>query len=493
MRSNYSPFEQRLRTSARIALYGSMTLALLMGVGLLPLSRSTIEAYDDSWYRVDYESLPEVKRFQEILRIDTTPSGSEVELAELLGETLEQAGLEVHIERMPDRKANLWATLEGEDRSALVLHSHLDTEPIFDEAAWRHPPLSGTIEKPWIYGRGAFDMKSVTTAQIEAVLAVARRAQEEGRKPKRSLIFLATSSEEVGSELGTVRIIEEQPELASRFWAVITEGGVLEARDRGNIKYWGTSFAQKHFVQVHACSSSRERLEHFVADMREHGVSLPAERVISEVRTFLDSYAGSRDHPNHRRKLSNPDKLLVDYQAFDSLPPYLQALFRNEAAVFPLEELPDGSFRVRVSLHLLPGADLAQAKEELLPSWITHGLDLQTMEPPAAQGGSDWPHPLTKTIEQAVRERFGDVRQGPYFLSFYANDSRFFRNLGIPSYGFTPFPVLASDSLTISRADERIAVPEFVEGVELYREVLLRLMGFEGSSRTPGNKSERKF
>jgi acetylornithine deacetylase/succinyl-diaminopimelate desuccinylase-like protein len=62
------------------------------------------------------------------------------------------------------------------------------------------------------------------------------------------------------------------------------------------------------------------------------------------------------------------------------------------------------------------------------------------------------------------------------FLPWTATDSRFFRAHGIPSYGFTPFQVLTSDALRVGGAGERIALPAYVEGVAIYRELLRRLV-----------------
>ena len=192
------------------------------------------------------------------MRIDTsTDSGSELDGARFLAAKLEAAGIPVHIEQLGDNQANLWAILEGEDPRALVLHNHIDVYIVEDPDKWDFPPFGGVIEPPYLYGRGAFDMKSIAIAQLEALLAVARS----GKKPKRSIIFLATGSEEIGSELGTRRILDQHPELASRFWAVLTEGGIIEPLELEDIKYWGIEFAQKQFASAYACSASRERLQ----------------------------------------------------------------------------------------------------------------------------------------------------------------------------------------------------------------------------------------
>ena len=47
-----------------------------------------------------------------------------------------------------------------------------------------------------------------------------------GVKPERDVVFIATSGEETGSELGSLWLLEERPEIFENAWGLITEGGV---------------------------------------------------------------------------------------------------------------------------------------------------------------------------------------------------------------------------------------------------------------------------
>src|SRR5690606_1363032 len=103
-----------------------------------------------------------------------------------------------HLEVLGTGDANLWAVIEGEEPEAVVLHHHIDVSDVPDPESWNLPPFAAEIDGPWLYGRGTFDMKSVAIAQLMAFLDVAERAAR-GDRPRRSVIFLATAAEEVGS------------------------------------------------------------------------------------------------------------------------------------------------------------------------------------------------------------------------------------------------------------------------------------------------------
>ena len=478
-----SPLEARLRNAARAGLYGSFLLTTGLFFLLMPwVSKALDFSLDTAWHDMDFEAEPSVQLLQALLRVDTTEAtGSEVEAVRLLAAVLEDAGAQVTVEILGPTRANLWSIIEGESPEALVLHSHIDTDPIREPERWTHGPFSGDIESPWIYGRGAFDMKSVAAAQTTAFLDVLERARATGTRPKRSLVLLATSSEETGSHLGAQWIVKRHPELVGRFWALLTEGGVVELTDRDTIKYWGTSFAQKHFAQVTACALRRERLEDLYADLSDRGHLLTGLDLSQAARDFLAAYAPSRQEISFRRILSAPDGALTNLEDFAFLPLYMQALYRNEIHAFPIEASPDGSgYSMRMLVHLQPGDELEAALVDLLPEWMTHGIGLQIEQPLGSPAASPLDHPVFVGIQDHLRGRFETEATGPYFLSYYANDSRFFRAAGIPSYGFSPFMALSTDAATINGPDERIALPAFVGGVELYRELVPELLDLPG-------------
>ena len=46
----------------------------------------------------------------------------------------------------------------------------------------------------------------------------------------------------------------------------------------------------------------------------------------------------------------------------------------------------------------------------------------------------------------------------------------------MPAYGFSPFLIMNTDTLQVDQANERFALPGFVDGVELYRDLVRRLV-----------------
>jgi len=82
-----------------------------------------------------------------------------------------------------------------------VLDACIDTAPLGDEAAWRHPPLAGVIEDGWLYGRGAADSK----AAVAIFAHVAARLRMEADALHGTLTLLYDADEHTGRFGGAKR------------------------------------------------------------------------------------------------------------------------------------------------------------------------------------------------------------------------------------------------------------------------------------------------
>ncbi len=470
---------EKLRNAARWSLY--LALLLVLGVGtLLYFSlRDQFIIAVDPWYGVDFLDYQEVRELQAIVRIDSThETGREIDVAHWLQEQLASFGVPAAIEDMGNGKANLVARIDGTSHEVLVLHSHMDTDPVGDLGQWLADPWSAHIEVVWLYGRGSFDMKSTIVAQLQAMRSVQHEIKRTGQRPRRGLVMLSTSSEETGSHEGAQHIVNQRPEVLEGAWALFSEGGVVEAVDENAVKYLGISFGQKRFVDTWYSSASLESLEDLHDRFTGRNENQPL-RVTEPVRDFLAVYSPTRQLAEVR-VLADPDALIADPVAFAALPDYYKGLFRDELHVFrPEPDLSNpGSFRMRTVLHLLPGTDIEDAADRLLPrpEDLPDGLTVISDPSVGSETTSPLDHPAFIKLVEQLRTELPGATVGPYYLFVAANDAQFFRKLGIPSYGFQPFLSVPADSYTVSRANERIALPTFIEGVQRYARIVQTLI-----------------
>lgn len=461
---------QRHKTLARALLY-SLPVVFVGAVWLvIVLTRPSGRGWD--WQGIDFTQYDSIELLREYLRIDTSwPNGDELPGAEFLARELRKVGAEVHLERLGDHHANLWAILEGEDPKALVLHNHIDVDPISRPEEWLYDPFGGELDPPYIYGRGAFDMKSVGIAQLAAFKAVASR----GKPLRRSLIFLATGDEERESWMGTRWILGQHPELVERMGVVLTEGGAVEAIDLDLVKYWGTENIQKRFIELRVCHGNRAALEGLRADLLSQDDQPYGKPQISpEIARFIEIYGRTRERNQFQELLADPYAVVHD-AGFAMLPRNVKSMLRNEIVAWPVEEDPEGGYSLRVILHLLPWVTVEEGFAELLPGGLP-GYAVQVSVSHGIVPSSPIDHPVFQEIQRIMEEAYPEVPHGPLFVPWSATDARFFRAAGIPAYGYSPFIMISSDTGKMSGPNERIPAPAFLEGVDLYVDLVRKLV-----------------
>ncbi|MGG3639980.1 M20 family metallopeptidase [Bacillus gobiensis] len=152
---------------------------------------------EDIFCLIDEEDA--ISFLQSMIRINSVnPPGNEHQMAVLIKERIEKAGLTAITDTIDDNRTNLIVRRKGDQRHSnnqkknLVFSGHFDTVPAGSET-WQRDPWSAEIDKNKLYGRGASDMKSGVSAMILALEYIHRS----GLQLDGDLSFLGTVGEEV--------------------------------------------------------------------------------------------------------------------------------------------------------------------------------------------------------------------------------------------------------------------------------------------------------
>lgn len=157
----------------------------------------------------------------------TEESGQEVRNADMLGSYLEGSGLDVARYEAAPGRVSIVARIEGTDPNAasLCLNGHTDVVPV-NEDGWDNDPFGGELINGEIWGRGAIDMLSLTSAMA----VVFRHLADTNFRPSGDLIFFGVADEESGSKYGAQWMADNHPD-AIRSDYVLTENGGLHSGD----------------------------------------------------------------------------------------------------------------------------------------------------------------------------------------------------------------------------------------------------------------------
>ena len=424
-----------------------------------------------------------IERLSQYLQIDTiNPPGNETRGVEFIAGILDEAGIAYDTAESAPGRGNLWARIPasgGRKEPALILLHHIDVVPA-NRKFWSFEPLSGDVKDGFVYGRGAIDTKGLGIAQLQAFLAL----HASGQKLNRDVILMATADEEAGGFFGVGWLIENMPELFEGVGYVLNEGG--SARRFGDTTAVMVEVTQKvplwlrltsHGIPGHGSAPKVETsVTKLVRALKRISETEFPVRVLQPVADMFEGIApfqaGEDKEVFATIGNSQPSN---DYLIGLKLRnPGAHALLRNTCSITRLE----GSSKINVipaevhaelDCRLLPD----QNPEEFLRDlhMIINDKDISVERimgfTPAV---SKTETPLYKAIGKVSRENY-DAEVIPTVSGGFT-DSHFFRDLGITSYGYSPFSFTVAEFAGVHGNDERVSVKNIVNGVQIYYQLL---------------------
>ncbi len=406
-----------------------------------------------------------VEFLRQYIRLDTSnPPGDCREAAELLCDVLFRNGLRAETIRATPEKPSVLCHVGGTEEPGLVLIHHMDVVPARAEE-WTVPPFSAEVRDGYVYGRGALDTKGLGVAHWCAAL----QALKAGIL-RRKLFLVANSDEEVGGIEGAEYFVKNLPFPLGNAYG-LTEGGVgvTDIFGTGG-KFFLLNMWEKGPVWMKLSASGRAghgsrpsakdapaRLSRAMARIAEHReparLSDPVRHMLRvlHARGFVDLDVDSLRGGNEET-----GALEILAARFPEIDP----LFRNTFAVTTLSagykpNVIPISAEGTVDARIVPGeepADVA-ARVQALVSDLKVSVETLFAERP---NGSPM-GPLYGAMEEAILSVHPDAVVVPYMSTGFT-DSRFYRSIGIPTYGLMPVLLPRSEHGKIHGVDERIPV-----------------------------------
>lgn len=438
-------------------------LLALLGAGTLWLwAVQKKEAPSPDWDK--YLKNPMVQRLREYVRIDTSwPKAETSQAVAFWKPLLEAIGMKVTIFNTPTGRHDLVAEKgEGPD-PPLILHHHMDTSELGDLGKWRHPPLAAETEGPYLYGRGAWDMKHIAVCYYYALKCLA----DQGWPLRRKIIFLATPTEESWEiRDGFPWLLKNHPEVLPEGSTVLSEGGVLEMV-LDQLRFYGIEVmqAQIHTYELPLMTQAEEE---------EHEKKI---QKLFEPQTITL-------HPTWILFLKKIAPFRVEYQAI-----LMKADILAKEDPGKLLQLPK-----RYLHYMVPTIDLFswKGKSTILYLTIPPGVRpepiIERVENYLRKEGISFikrqgsPYmEITniktkdyKIIEATVRQLYPQVEVGPY-PAIGLTENQFLRARHYNAYGIGFLKMNLFDANRADHRDERIYLPWFQEALELAKEMITAL------------------
>ncbi len=475
--------------SRRLARQAAVLLLLLLEAGCRkersPRPRSNLEA-DTTRPAAEWLRLEPVRLLRDYVRLETTDERGEEEGARFLKNFFDCAGIENEIVCPAPKRCNLLARLPGRSRKgSLLLLNHIDVVRAFPSYWKEAEPFEGKIKQGFLYGRGVYDMKSLGLVEALAM----RNLKEHGIVPSSDVLFLAEADEENGQQRwGSRWLLEHRPEWFDGVAVVLNEGGTNEMILR-TVRFWGIETVQAGYGLVEFEASSARAIEDLAR--RWPKIHSPAVEPIPDVVTGFDMLANHLGHPltdplrHLERVRRDPAELAILPDRYGC---FLEARIKWIGPYLYPPEARD-NFRGYVVVSTPPGTApdpfMAPIESDAERAGIRvvdrYSSGATTASPYFTAAGEI--APFLGLIRRVTAARYPGIPFGPVPTFGAATTSVYFRQRGIAAYGYSPIPVNITDSARRHRNDERIYLRDYVDGVDLYRDMLLEF-AFFGVNKT---------
>jgi acetylornithine deacetylase/succinyl-diaminopimelate desuccinylase-like protein len=450
-----------MRRSLRAALLGVgiLVVAACRKETLTPPEGPDVRRPAEEWLREE-----PIRLLRDYVRIDTTNGQrDEKEGAAFLKEFFDCAGISNETVCPAPGRCNLLARLPGKRREgALLLLNHIDVEEAFPAYWVDAPPFEGTIKNGFLYGRGAYDMKSIAIAQALAM----RRLKERGIVPESDVLFLAEADEELGQLWGSRWLLEHRPEWFAGVANVLNEGGTNEMILR-TVRYWGIETIQAGYALAELEADTAAPLEKVKSQFPK--ISGPIVEAHPQVVLGFDMLADHLASP-----LTDPlrhlDRVRKDPAELALLPDRYAAFLEARiywVGPYPYPPSKPTGARAFAVISIPPGLEPKPYLQRILDA-ATPGTRVVRTSLGGPSGASPYPSPLTEALKRVAEAYTPGTPFGPMPTFGGYTTSILFRQKGLPTYGYSPIAMNITDSVRRHGNDERVYLRDYLIGCSIY-------------------------
>ena len=430
-----------------------------------------------------------VDLLQRLVGVDTTnPPGNEAAAIELLLPILDEAGIEHQLLVLEPGRPNLVARLPGRGTAPpLLLQGHVDVVPTTGQT-WTHPPFDAVVADGFVWGRGTLDMKGPLVMMLDALV---RRAADP-TPPAGDVILAVVADEERHGIAGARFLVESHPEIFAGVRYALGEFGAfpfvfddtrfypIQIAERVGVGFEVTIEGPAGHGSMPVRGAAMAKLGHILRTLDRQRLPVhltPATRLMVE---GLIGHTSGRTRVILRRLLDERTAGLTLRALGDRLSIF-EPMFRNTVSPTVVRggeahNVIPGSISLSLDGRMLPGLPLSTFISEVERLVGVHGEVRIVTDgaPPAAEPDMG----LFEVLSESLRSHDPEAVPIP-FLMPAVTDGRWFAQLGIQPYGYTPLTVPDGFDFqrTVHAADERIPVSALEFGSNVLTDVLRRYDG----------------
>jgi acetylornithine deacetylase/succinyl-diaminopimelate desuccinylase-like protein len=417
-------------------------------------------------------------------------SGQEARSADTLTQYLGTSGLDVERYEPEPGRTSVVARIEGTDPDAptLLLMGHTDVVPV-NEDRWQRDPFGGELVDGTVWGRGAVDMLNLTASMAVAT----KRLAASGFRPKGTLIYLGVADEEALGTWGAAHLAEREQDAIKADYVITESGGIPLPGPEGLrlpviVGEKGAAWTTLRVTGTPGHGSQPYKTDNAL---------VTAAEVVRRVHEF---HPPTMIHDVWRQFLEGmgyPEEMIAPLLSTEDFRDALEVLPLGMARQFhacthttfaptvahggsKINVIPD-TVELQVDVRTLPGQtsdDVRALLEEAIGPDLADRVQIE-FQAEDRSSASPVETPLWESLER-MGQRFYEGSAIVPFLTVGATDARFFRRLGITSYGFGMFSermTFEDYGVMFHGDDERVDVDSLRLSTQLWEALAHDLLG----------------
>jgi len=388
---------------------------------------------------------------QKLVRIPSVntgkmPTGNESEVCQYVSDWLSIEGIKSDLLARDAGRDNLIVNypLGPEENCKLLLMSHTDVVPVENESKWKHDPFGGEILGGRIYGRGSSDCKALLTSQLMSFVIMNRA----GVQFNRGLKLISGADEEHGGRWGFGWLADNHPEILKSEFAV-NEGGGTPV-ELGDSLYYLLGIGEKGRMEIKITlkGESAHASVPWTGINASYGLSKTLE-LIRNYKPDLDTSLPLFEHLKNFGIENEVSKKNVNQivKSLEDKIPVLASLIRALSRMTITPTIINGGIKsnsvpeeifLTCDIRTLPFQDEDYVKSELDKLFTNvENIDYE-IDYMSVPNSSPFETELAQSIKKAHGIAVGrnDITWIPSISNGFT-DSRFTRNLGTITYGFS--------------------------------------------------------
>jgi carboxypeptidase PM20D1 len=398
------------------------------------------------------------------------------------------------LERREINHYSLLYTWPGRDRTLkpLLFAAHLDVVPIdpLTEKQWTHSPFAGIMDKEFVWGRGALDMKNHLIALMEAVEYLLKI----GYSPKRTIYLACGHDEEIYGKQGAQQIAQWLEKQGVHLGAVLDEGGSISG---GIIKGAPSPVAvvctgEKGFLTLdlaaigtpgHSSAPPRQTAIAIIARALALLADHPMPADLNAVLPLLEKIAIQLPL-SWQVMIANSwlfKEVLIRQLEKDRL---LNAQIRTTSAATVIsggvkDNILPAEAKAKVNFRLQPGDTVTEVVQFVKKVVADQRVEVKMEKENGwdASHHSSIDHPSYFTLELAIKQVFENIPVAPSTFRG-ATDARHYEKICRQVFRFSPLSTDAEDASRVHGINERVRIDD----LEKMAAFFVRLINLWGES-----------